>query len=141
MILFIGQNGGYADLTDLIRMHQQMISHFKGKEYLVLGLSSGTESQRAEYEKQMKQAFGRRFVSLREYLAHPVYDTDGKTVISCYGLDDAGLDPTDADIERIKLGQVPQTLLADSVHYTAATKTVIGTMLYKKMIELGILEQ
>ena len=78
-------------------MHQQMISHFKGKEYLVLGLSSGTESQRAEYEKQMKQAFGRRFVSLREYLAHPVYDTDGKTVI--------------------------------------------GTMLYKKMIELGILEQ
>lgn len=141
MILFIGQNGGYTDLTDLIRMHQQMISHFKGKEYLVLGLSSGTESQRAEYEKQMKQAFGRRFVSLREYLAHPVYDTDGKTVISCYGLDDAGLDPTDADIERIKQGQVPQTLLADSVHYTAATKTVIGTMLYKKMIELGILEQ
>ena len=141
MILFIGQNGGYADLTDLIRMHQQMISHFKGKEYLVLGLSSGTESQRAEYEKQMKQAFGRRFVSLREYLAHPVYDTDGKTVISCYGLDDAGLDPTDADIERIKQGQVPQTLLADSVHYTAATKTVIGTMLYKKIIELGILEQ
>lgn len=128
MILFIGQNGGYADLTDLIRMHQQMISHFKGKEYLVLGLSSGTESQRAEYEKQMKQAFGRRFVSLREYLAHPVYDTDGKTVISCYGLDDAGLDPTDADIERIKQGQVPQTLLADSVHYTAATKTVIGTI-------------
>ena len=141
MILFIGQNGGYTDLTDLIRMHQQMISHFKGKEYLVLGLSSGTESQRAEYEKQMKQAFGRRFVSLREYLAHPVYDTDGKTVISCYGLDDAGLDPTDADIERIKQGQVPQTLLADSVHYTAATKTVIGTMLYKKMIELGVLEQ
>ena len=141
MILFIGQNGGYTDIADLIRMHQQMISHFKGKEYLVLGLSSGTESQRAEYEKQMKQAFGRRFVSLREYLAHPVYDTDGKTVISCYGLDDAGLDPTDADIERIKQGQVPQTLLADSVHYTAATKTVIGTMLYKKMIELGILEQ
>ena len=122
MILFIGQNGGYADLTDLIRMHQQMISHFKGKEYLVLGLSSGTESQRAEYEKQMKQAFGRRFVSLREYLAHPVYDTDGKTVISCYGLDDAGLDPTDADIERIKQGQVPQTLLADSVHYTAVAQ-------------------
>lgn len=141
MILFIGQNGGYTDIADLIRMHQQMISHFKGKEYLVLGLSSGTESQRTEYEKRMTQAFGRRFVSLRAYLAHPVYDTDGKTVISCYGLDDAGLDPTDADIERIKLGQVPQTLLADSVHYTAATKTVIGTMLYKKMIELGILEQ
>ena len=55
-------------------------------------------------------------------------------------LDATGKPLPDADIERIKLGQVPQTLLADSVHYTAATKTVIGTMLYKKMIELGILE-
>ena len=69
----------------------------------------------------------------------PIFDNDGETVISCYGLDDAGLDATDEDIERIKIGQVPQSLLSDSVHYTAATKTVIGTMLYKKMVELGIL--
>ena len=140
MVIFIGQNGGYTDIQDLIRMHRMMIDHFKGKEYVILGLSSGTAAQRADYEAAMTEAFGRRFVSLRAYLAHPIYDTDGETVISCYGLDDAGLDPTDADIERIKLGQVPQTLLSDSVHYTAATKTVIGTMLYKKMVELGILE-
>ena len=70
-----------------------------------------------------------------------IYHSDILFLFFSYGLDDAGLDPTDADIERIKQGQVPQTLLADSVHYTAATKTVIGTMLYKKMIELGILEQ
>ena len=40
----------------------------------------------------------------------------------------------------LTVGQVPQTLLSDSVHYTAVTKTVIGTMLYKKMVELGILK-
>ncbi|MDO5546635.1 MAG: hypothetical protein Q4F81_12615 [Eubacteriales bacterium] len=140
MVIFIGQNGGYKDIPDLIRMHRLMIDHCKGKEYVVLGLSSGTAAQRKNYEDAMKEAFGRRFISLREYLAHPIYDTDGTTVISCYGLDDAGLDATDADIERIKIGQVPQTLLSDSVHYTAATKTVIGTMLYKKMAELGILK-
>lgn len=139
MVIFIGQNGGYKDISDLIRTHRMMIDHCKGKEYVVLGLSSGTEAQRKEYEEAMKDAFGRRFISLREYLAHPIYDNDGQTVISCYGLDDAGLDATDADIERIKVGQVPQSLLSDSVHYTAATKTVIGTMLYKKMVELGIL--
>lgn len=140
MVIFIGQNGGYKDIADLIRTHRMMIDHCKGKEYVVLGLSSGTESQRKEYEDAMKDAFGRRFISLRAYLAHPIYDSDGETVISCYGLDDAGLDATDADIERIKVGQVPQTLLSDSVHYTAVTKTVIGTMLYKKMVELGILK-
>ena len=139
MIIFIGQNGGYKDIADLIRMHRMMIDHCKGKEYVVLGLSSGTETQRKEYEDAMKDAFGRRFISLRAYLAHPIYDNDGETVISCYGLDDVGLDATDEDIERIKVGQVPQTLLSDSVHYTSATKTVIGTMLYKRMVELGIL--
>lgn len=139
MVIFIGQNGGYSDLDDLIRMHQRMIDHCKGKEYLVLGLSSGTQTQRAEYEAAMTKAFGRRFVSLRAYLAAPIYAEDGETITSCYGLEDAGLTPTEADIERIKVGQVPQTLLSDSVHYTSATKTVIGTMLYKKMKELGIL--
>lgn len=140
MVIFMGQNGGYKDNADLIRMHRLMIDHCKGKEYVVLGLSSGTEAQRREYEDAMKDAFGRRFISLRAYLAHPIYDNDGETVISCYGLDDAGLDATDEDIERIKVGQVPQTLLSDAVHYTAATKKVIGTMLCKKMVELGILK-
>lgn len=140
MVIFIGQNGGYKDIADLIRMHRMMIDHCKGKEYVVLGLSSGTETQRKEYEDAMKDTFGRRFISLRAYLAHPIYDNDGEMVISCYGLDDAGLDATDEDVERIKVGQVPQTLLSDSVHYTSATKTVIGTMLYKRMVELGILK-
>ena len=137
MVLFIGQNGGYKDVSDLIRTHRLMIDHFKGKEYLVLGLSSGTEVQRKDYEAAMKEAFGRRFVSLREYLAAPVYE--GTEIVSCYGLKDAGLAPTEADIERIKVGQVPQTLLMDSVHYTPATKAVIGRLVYKKMKELGIL--
>lgn len=54
MVIFIGQNGGYKDIADLIRTHRMMIDHCKGKEYVVLGLSSGTESQRKEYEDAMK---------------------------------------------------------------------------------------
>ena len=139
--LSAADSGHFADILAAASSNANTNVSMMGETFKYCAPIAGALGFSAEDEKQMKQAFGRRFVSLREYLAHPVYDTDGKTVISCYGLDDAGLDPTDADIERIKLGQVPQTLLADSVHYTAATKTVIGTMLYKKMIELGILEQ
>ena len=140
MIIFMGQNGGYnSDVSELIRMHRLMIDHFKGKEYVILGLSSGTASSRADYEEAMEEEFGRRFISLREYLAYPIYDEDGETIISCYGLDDAGLDATDDDITAIESGQVPSSLLSDSVHYTSDTKTVIGNLLYKKMVELGIL--
>lgn len=147
MVIFMGQNGGYSGNDDLIDMHRKMIDHFKGKEYVILGLSSGTAAQRTDYETAMKNAFGRRFISLREYLAAPIYDGEGN-IVSCYGLADQGLEPgskeyngtTYVALEEIAQGIVPHQIITDSVHYTAGTKTVIGTMLYKKMKELGILE-
>ena len=146
MVLFIGQNGGYADLDELVRQHRLMIEHAKAKHVLVLGLSSGTAASRAAYEARMKQEFGRCFVSLREYLAHPIYGAAGE-ITSCYGLADQALTPTsdyvyngvtyDA-LAEIAAGTVPHMMLADNVHYTAGTQAVIGNMLYKKCCELGI---
>lgn len=125
MIIFMGQNGGYSSNAELVQMHRLMMAHAKAKHTVILGLSSGTASGRAEYETAMREAFGRYFISLREYL-------------STYGLADAGLTPTDTDIAAMEIGQVPPQLLADSVHYTSTCKTVIGNMLYKKCCELGI---
>ncbi len=126
MIIFMGQNGGYdANNDELVRMHQLMINHANAKHTIILGLSSGSASSRANYENAMKKAFGRYFISLREYL-------------STYGLADAGLTPTTADNMAMAVGTVPQQLLVDSVHYTNATKTVIGNLIYKRCCELGI---
>ena len=50
MVIFMGQNGGYnADNAELVRMHRLMIEHAKAKHVIVLGLSSGTASSRADY--------------------------------------------------------------------------------------------
>jgi hypothetical protein len=125
MVIFMGQNGGYTDNADLINQHKLMIEHSHAKNVIVLGLSSGTATDRVEYETEMRKAFGRYFISLREYL-------------SKYGLEDAGLTPTEADITAMNEGRVPPQLLIDAVHYTNACKTVIGNMLYKKCKELNI---
>ena len=126
MIIFMGQNGGYnSDNEELINLHRLMISHAKAKHTIILGLSSGSAEERADYEAAMKKAFGRYFISLREYL-------------SKYGLDDAGLTPTAADTSAMATGKVPPQLLADDVHYTSATKTIIGNMIFKLCCELGI---
>lgn len=125
MVIFIGQNGGYASIEDLINTHKLMINHAKAKHVIVLGLSSGTEASRKEYETAMRYEFGRYFISLREYL-------------SKYGLADAGLTPTAEDTAAMAKGQVPPQLLLDSVHFTPTTRTVIGNMLYKKCVELNI---
>lgn len=145
-VIFIGQNGGYNDLDDLVRQHRLMIEHSQAKHTIVLGLSSGSAASRAEYEARMKKEFGRYFISLREYLSHPIYNSDGE-IISCYGLADQGLELNDTytyngttydALAEIKAGTVPHMILADSVHYTTGTKKVIGDMLYKKCRDLNI---
>ena len=126
MVIFMGQNGGYDNIEHLIQQHRLMIEHSKCKDFIVLGLSSDTESQRMEYEQSMKNEFGRRFISLREYL-------------SKYGLEDAGIEATTEDIEMMAEGKTPKSLLSDNVHYNAICKTVIGKMLAKKIKELGMI--
>lgn len=137
MFIFMGQNGGWVDVDDLILKHDYMIAHTHADNTIVLGLTSGTNDNRAEYETKMKAHFGRYYVSLREYLTHPIYDSNN-VIISSYGLDDAGITPTSTDLDNIAVGKMPPSLLADSVHYTAACKTVIGNMLFNKCKELGI---
>lgn len=137
-IIFMGQNGGYTSNQDLINQHKLMINHANNKNTIILGLSSGTALSRAAYETAMKTEFGNYFISLREYLTTPIYNSEN-TIISCYGLNDAGLTPTQDDLNKIAVGQVPPQLLSDAVHYTTALKTVIGNMLYKKCLELNVL--
>ena len=146
MIIFMGENGGYNDIEDLINQHKQMIEHANAKYTIVLGFSSGSEKERKKYETAMKEEFGEYFISLREYLAQPIYDENGE-IISCNGLADQELEPNDTytyqdvtydAIEEIKKGIVPHMILKDSVHYTEETKTVIGNMIYKKLCELEI---
>ena len=137
MIIFMGQNGGWDnDVDKLIKQHRRMIEHAHARNVIVLGLSSGTASERSSYETAMQDEFGRYFISLRQYLAHPIYS--GDTIVNCYGLADAGLTPTSADLDDIAVGKVPPQCLADGVHYTDATKIVIGNMLFKKCQELNI---
>lgn len=137
MIIFMGQNGGYSSNEDLINRHRLMIEHSSAKKFIILGLSTGSEEQRKQYETDMRREFGRYFISLREYLAHPIYNSEGD-IISCYGLADQGLAPEGNDLEDIEVGRVPLSLLTDSTHFKDGTKRVIGDLIYSRCKELNI---
>lgn len=126
MIIFIGQNGGWNnDPAELVRQHKLMIAHSKASDVVIIGLSTGTASERSAYEAAMKAEFGRYFISLREYMSQ-------------YGLADAGLTPTAQDTSDMAVGKMPLTLTTDGTHYTTAAKTVIGNYIYKRMRALNI---
>jgi lysophospholipase L1-like esterase len=123
LILWIGQNGGYADVDDWIGQYQKMIDYNGNNKYLVLGRTSQGSSE-ASIESQFYQAFGRHYINLRDYLVK-------------YGLADAGLTPTSDDNTRIANGQVPSSLLiSDLVHFNSAGYNVVSNLVYKRGKEL-----
>lgn len=124
-IIFIGQNGGWDDYNDLISQQKSIISKLdKNKEkYLILGLTTGTSDERYDLEQVMANEYGNKYINLRKYL-------------SSNGMQDANLKPTSEDLEDMKKGAVPASLLVDEVHFNKIGYELIGKVVYDRLIEL-----
>jgi len=125
-VIFIGQNGGWKSYADLISQQMSIVNSQTKKQdkYVILGLTTGTASSRSGLETAMVNFYGDKYINLREYL-------------SADGIYDAGLRPTEKDLEAMKVGSVPPSLLSDSVHLNSYGYTLIGNLVYKRMMELG----
>lgn len=123
-IFFMGTNDGVFDVDDMVNRHRLAILRACADRFLVLGLSRVPGALKGKYEAAMRSAFGRNFLSLREYLLQ-------------YGLADQGLTATNADTLALKNGDIPPQLLRDNTHYTDATRAEIGKQVYKRLIELN----
>ena len=124
LCLFIGQNGGYSTKEELVEQIRNAIRHNGSDKYIILGLTTGSNTERASLEKTMQNAFGLHYLNTRKYLY-------------MYGLSDANITPTSQDEEDIKNGTVPNSLRSDSIHLNDKGYTVLGNIVYKKGVELG----
>ena len=127
-IIFMGENGGFKDVKDLIRQIKAMILYSRCKRYIVVGFHKSNQiipnhKRMVEMEDSMSIAFGKHYLCIRRNL-----------VLS--GLKSAGLVPTPADIDSIKNGIVPSQLLVDGVHFTSKGYELIGELVAHKMKEL-----
>jgi len=124
-IIFIGTNGGYDDEEDLITQINTIRDMGKYNEkYIVLGLTTGNAESNEYLESLMEEEFGERYINLREYLVEN-------------GLELAGLEATEADLDAISEGSIPPSLLSDEVQFNAQGYTIIGQAIYERMNELG----
>lgn len=124
-IIFIGQNKGWDDYNELISQQRSIINKLdRNKEkYLILGLTTGTSDERRGLEQVMANEYGNKYINLRKYL-------------SSNGMQDANLKPTSEDLEYMKKGAVPPSLLVDEVHFTKDGYKLIGQVVYDRLIEL-----
>ena len=128
-IIWIGTNGGFTTSAELIECIEAMIDYMSpiNKKYIVIGIhhlvSTVTETFEM-IEKNMVMRFGRRYINQRKYIIE-------------YGLSDAGITPTEQDLEDIKNDTIPKSLRSDIVHFNADGYAVLGKQVYLRGKELG----
>lgn len=122
MLIWIGQNG--PDNARAIQDAKAIIQRMTAldKRFLVISKPGGTSAQDAD-DAQWFAEFGRRFIPIRQYMVK-------------YGLADAGITPTAQDLIDAANGTVPSSLRVDSVHWNAAGYTILGNLVFQRLIEL-----
>ena len=143
-IIWMGQNGekhadhsGWDSEDDLVNQIRKMVEIANTDRYLILGLHTKDLTSRKLLEEKMYNEFGRHYINLRKYLSTPIYDTDGTTITSSYGLDDVGFSATDDDKRFIGMGYCPPSLLTDGVHGKDEFFDIITKLVYDRGNELG----
>lgn len=138
-IFFTGTNGGWdsentlpnEDKADsLVGITDKMIERAKNKDkYIVIGLIRGGTNDTAKTDNALRTAYGEHYLNVKEYLA------------SEQALTDAGITPTDEDLNYIAAGKIPVSLLhTDLGHLNAAGYRLMAGKVYEKMCELGYCE-
>ena len=127
-VIFVGTNGQtVGDVTDVdarIAIIDSMIAHLKNKNYIVMGLSNGNESTRAEDDAKMLAHYGNNFFPTRKELVKN-------------GLAIENITPTADDLIYIASGTVPESLRIDATHLNQSGYVALGKLLAYKMYSLG----
>lgn len=126
--IFVGQNGvnveGSINDDALIAMIDSMIGHIGHEKYVILGFSTGTSTNRANYELKMLMHYGSKFLASRKELV-------------AKGLTLEGITPTAQDTTDISNGTVPTSLRSDAVHLNQYGYEALGKILADKIVALG----
>jgi len=127
-IIGIGQNGGYVDLDDLIRMNWAMInftSQGRAGRFLVWTRTGVNAATNAAMEERYLKEFGPRFVNIRARMS------------SLWAFEITGLTPTQKDLDAIAVGSVPPSFRSDAVHHNDYGQYVIAVSFYLAGLSLA----
>ena len=126
-IIWMGANDGiYSNWQDLADKQIMAANKVPNKQYIIIGLHLIGKENGEKYEKIMRKEFGNKFFNIREYMCtNMIYD--------------AGISPTEADLENMNKGICPSSLLFDGTHLKPESNKALGTMLYAICKELGYL--
>lgn len=133
LVMWPGRNNATATarvLSDIATMIEHQDASV-GK-WLVLGVTNGANEGTGtgvynaitSLNATEKQLYGRRHIDVRRYLID-------------YGLTDAGITPTTQDQADIAADIPPTSLRSDAIHFNATGYSLIGKLVYDRLVEMG----
>lgn len=140
-VIWMGTNGGwtnpnikndYETATSFVKMCDDMIAQVATGEYVIVGLSGGSEKSYGYLDDIFTQKYGDRFISIRRLLstdsgAEDIYKKHNITLTA------------EASAQMAE-GSVPSMLKAsDNCHFYAEGYEIIGEIIYNRLVELGLL--
>ncbi len=130
LVIWGGSNNHYNSETayKLVDHINSMIAYHPNDEYIIVGLTSKSYMEEVDgINDVLREAFGEHFVDVRAYLMTE----------QC--LIDNGITPTQADYDNMAMGEIPASLLSDSIHGTATFYDIVSKMIADRIEELGYL--
>jgi hypothetical protein len=138
-IIFIGANGGWGPDPQTLIAQQQAIIDTAGinkDRFVIIGLTAPayyaglvSASDSAELESALQTHWGEHYINLREYLCD-------ETLLSAMEID-----ITDADRDQIAQGIVPECVRTDEIHLNARGYTLLGQLVFDRLVKLGYIEK
>lgn len=124
-IIWMGTNGDYNNnLQELVNANKMAVESSVTKRVIVIGLHLLSKENGESYEEMMYKEFGNKFFNIRQYcITNLIYD--------------AGITPTEQDLEDMKNGVCPQSVMIDGIHFNPQSNDAIGTRIYNLMVSLG----
>lgn len=130
-IYFMGFNGGYSNIDELVAQYQRMIDYRGNDRYLiVIPFIHWNKPNNQEMYTKFKAAFGDHAVDLIEYVQNGA-------------MEEAGLTVTDTDREEMELGLIPVSLRLNEtsrteIHLNAKGYNLLANLLYEQGVKIGL---
>ena len=131
-IIFMGENGGYSDINELIKQQEEILEACGNPEfYLIISTTSGSNESRTALREALSERWGDRYINMGDEL------NSSKTSYQLAGYSNEVISTVASNILN---GTVSSLLIKDSCHPNAVGYAVIGNIIFERLFDLGMFD-
>lgn len=131
-IIFMGENGGYSDIAELIQQYEEILKACGNPEYyLIISTTSGSNESRKVLNDALTERWGDRYINMGNAL------NSSTKSYELAGYSDAAITSIR---ENINNGTVSTLLIKDNCHPNAVGYAVIGNIIFERLFDIGVFD-